>query len=304
MRPPRRYGIRLIDPGDASDRIPETLDVRFPEPVHPARVRCHDDRPVHVPTGDVLQHRHTNVFRVRPADEGRIEIGEQIRIRIPRQRDERRVLLGPTLDPVEKVWRRPADLTLRPELDRGATEVQVGVKDDDVLRAHPIGLADHGARDPACSTRHMTTTSWPGCTLAPTRTASSAYRRSLSAGFTTAAGGSVSRPSRSRADAQSRELHRARRPRRSRRRPRSPRSLHRARAAYRAHLGRRLAVHRLLDPGLFLALEQRMVLQRIAVEVAVNGHVTVEVRVARLQREMLRIASAKSDWVSTGRRSS
>src|SRR5262249_17410136 len=54
-----------------------------------------------------------------------------------------------------------------------------------------------------------------------------------------------------------------------------------------AQLGGRLAVERLLDPGLLLALEQRMVLERIAGQVRVERHRVGETCVSSLQIEGL-----------------
>jgi len=63
--------------------------------------------------------------------------------------------------------------------------------------------------------------------------------------------------------------------------------LARPRKAIGAQLGGRLSVHGLLDPRLLLALEERMVLERIAIEIAIDRHVVVEARILALEREML-----------------
>ena len=47
------------------------------------------------------------------------------------------------------------------------------------------------------------------------------------------------------------------------------------------------AVHRLLDPGLLLGLEQRVVLERILVLVPLDRHARIERRVALLQIEVI-----------------
>src|SRR3989304_10059801 len=49
----------------------------------------------------------------------------------------------------------------------------------------------------------------------------------------------------------------------------------------------RLTVHRLLDACLLLALEEGVVLELITVEIAVERHLGVEIRVAALQLQML-----------------
>src|SRR5207247_10128287 len=51
--------------------------------------------------------------------------------------------------------------------------------------------------------------------------------------------------------------------------------------------GRLGAVHRVLDAGLLLGLEQRVVVDRILVLVAVEWQLLVELRVPFLQREMI-----------------
>src|SRR4029450_13878863 len=55
----------------------------------------------------------------------------------------------------------------------------------------------------------------------------------------------------------------------------------------RAQLRGGLSIHRLLDPCLLLALEERMVLERIAVEVAIDRHLVVEIRISAFELEML-----------------
>ena len=96
----------------------------------------------------------------------------------------------------------------------------------------------------------------------------------------------LSRPSRSRADDRSRASRRARR-------PRVVDILDRLLARPRESLGRQLdgsrylAVQRLLDPRLLLALEQRVVLELVAVQVAVERHVAVEPGVTGLEVEVL-----------------
>src|SRR5437763_5429968 len=51
--------------------------------------------------------------------------------------------------------------------------------------------------------------------------------------------------------------------------------------------GRLRAVHRVLDAGLLLGLEQRVVVERIIVLVAIERQIVVELRVAFLQLEMI-----------------
>src|SRR5437764_9246901 len=51
--------------------------------------------------------------------------------------------------------------------------------------------------------------------------------------------------------------------------------------------GRLGAVHRVLDAGLLLGLEQRVVVERIIVLVAIERQIVVELRVAFLQLEMI-----------------
>ena len=65
------------------------------------------------------------------------------------------------------------------------------------------------------------------------------------------------------------------------------RLLARPRKAIGAQLRGRLSVHGLLDPRLLLALEERVVLERIAIEIAIDRHVVVEARILALEREML-----------------
>ena len=112
---PRRDRVGLIEPGRLRDGVPESLDVRFSEDLcRPSFVRRGDDRPVHVPVRDVLEHRQPQVLRIGPTDQRRIEVGEQVRRRVPAQRDDCRILLRPPANPVEEVRRRPSDLGLGP----------------------------------------------------------------------------------------------------------------------------------------------------------------------------------------------
>src|SRR3990172_2762381 len=159
------------------------------------------------------------------------------------------------------------------------------------------------------STRQSTWTSWPGETLAPTRTASRAYASRRSSCFT----GVDTQRGRAR-----KEERRRRTARVGAWRSRLVAPVEVARLAPETlalfglglglglgHRGRRvgllagpghgrglerdggLAVHRLLEPGLLLGLDQRVVLERILGLVVVERHVAVEVGVAALQVEVV-----------------
>ena len=267
---------RLPDPGRRSwwrERpLPTDARRRVPQrPASPSRRSAQRRRPVHRPASDVLQiaARMSRGTALPTRDGSRS--ARRVRIRIPREPDERRALFGPTLDPVEKVWRRPVDLTLGAELDGGATEVKVAVEDDDVLRARPIRLADHGARDLGMLDQAHDDDVLAGLHIGADANSELRVAAKRSRG---------SRPRRYRTRSVAPvEVARTARPEGLVQRGAlgvldvvtSPRSLRRAREAGGAQVGGRLAVDRLLDPGLFLTLEERVVLQRIAVEIAVEG---------------------------------
>ncbi len=142
MCTPRADEVRLVQPSRTRDCLPERFDIRLPEHLsRPARIGRGQNRPVHGPSRDALEHGRAKLFRLGSADERRVEVAQEAGIGIPGQGDERGLLVVPTPHPVEHVRRRPAELLLRPQLDRRAALVQIRVEDDDVSRACAIGLA-------------------------------------------------------------------------------------------------------------------------------------------------------------------
>src|SRR5918992_3880373 len=130
----------------------------------------------------------------------------------------------------------------------------------------------------ACSTRQLTMTSCPSWTFEPTRTASSAYRRSRSSGVRC----SVAPVEVARAAGPERLVEGG-----------AFRVLDRLLAGPREPLGARveigcgLAVERLLDARLLLALEERVVLERVLVQVRIERHLVIEAGVPSLEVEVV-----------------
>ena len=81
-------------------------------------------------------------MRARPDALAR-QVGEQVRLGVAGQRDDRGVLVADLLRPLEQPRRRPREDVVGCTLDQRAAEVLVGVEDVDVARAGPV----RGARD-------------------------------------------------------------------------------------------------------------------------------------------------------------
>ena len=176
---------------------------------------------------------------------------------------------------IEEVRGRPAELFLGPELDRRLAEMEIAVEQQHMLRAGAIGLADDCARD-------LGMLDQPGDddVLAFLDVRAHANSELSVAPQTFFGAQGINRPSRSPAAGPSTASRRARHLRHSRPSPGPRESLG-------AHRLGRLAVHRLLDAGLLLALEERVILERIAVQVRLERHRSRELGVAFLEVEVL-----------------
>ena len=145
---PRRDRVGLVQSRRGGHCLPEPVDVRLAEHLRrPARIGRGDDHPVDVPPADIVGHRSPDLAWIGAADERGIEVLHELGSRVARERDDRRVLRRPPLEPVEKIRRGPPDLGLRPELDGRTAYVQIGVEDDHVLSAGAIRLTRHRSGD-------------------------------------------------------------------------------------------------------------------------------------------------------------
>ena len=109
------------------------------------------------------------------ADAGAVEVGEQLRLRVAGDADQRAVLLRQVVDLREHPGRRPAERVLVGVLDPGAAHVLVGVVDVDVAGAPLVRAArDRPHERRVLGQRRQPQRTWPSPTFAPTSTASRA----------------------------------------------------------------------------------------------------------------------------------
>ena len=150
--------------------VPEPLDVRLAEHLRgPALVRARDDGPV-VQLLVRLAHRlGDELAHPRAADALAGKVGEQIRLRLAADRDDRGVLVAERPRPGEQPRRRPGQDVVGGVLDQRPADVRVDVAQVDVAGAGAV----RGARDGAGERSVLEvcaeiSTSWPGWTFAPT----------------------------------------------------------------------------------------------------------------------------------------
>ena len=140
--------IGAVESRRGGDGIPQALEVGLTEDrARPALVRSGDDHPVDEPFGNEREVDGAKIRGLRLRDERRVEVGEKLGLGITGERDQRRTLLAPRGGSVEQKLRGASEHLLGPELDRSTADVLVAVADADALRAGPVGLPDHGARD-------------------------------------------------------------------------------------------------------------------------------------------------------------
>ena len=133
--PPGGDRIGLVQPGRGRDRLPEPLDVGLAEDgAGPAGVRVADDRPGHL----AVRHRQQPLGQLPAASAGdarAVEVGEQLRLRVAGDRDDRAVVRGEVVDERHLPRRRPLELLLGHVPDARPPQVRVVVDRLDVVGA-------------------------------------------------------------------------------------------------------------------------------------------------------------------------
>jgi hypothetical protein len=126
MLAPGRHGIGLVESHRGRDGLPESLHVGLTEHhLGPAGIRRRDDHPVEEPVQHEREVDRARVVGIGPCDEHRVEPGEQVRLGIARELDDRGARLAPGSHPVEEVLGRVPELLFGAELDRGLPQVEV-----------------------------------------------------------------------------------------------------------------------------------------------------------------------------------
>ncbi len=137
---PRRDRVRLVEPHSGLDRAPEPLEVRLAEDRgRPALVRVRDDRPVAAAARE-LEARAGEVAHPRARDARAVEVGEELRLRVPADREQRAAVAAELLHALDEPRRRPREHVLARVLDVRAADVLVGEEDVDVAGAGHVGL--------------------------------------------------------------------------------------------------------------------------------------------------------------------
>ena len=138
--------------------------------VGPAAGRIRDAGPVDRALDHLLADDLVDLLHPRASDPLAVEVGQQLRLRIARRRDQRVAghRAGERLLPLRGVGQR----LVGAELDHRLADVRIAVLDVDVRRAGLVGRPCVMARaSGACSMCASTKTVCPSWTFAPTRTA-------------------------------------------------------------------------------------------------------------------------------------
>ena len=136
---PRGDGVRLVEPNSLSDGRPEPFHVGLAEhDTCPAFVRVGHDRPVAEPVGQ-LQGLLVDLAHPGPADAHAVQVGEQLRFRVSRDRTECAARLAQIAEPRHEPRRRVAQEFAVGQFDVSAPDVLVGVEDVDVPRPGGVG---------------------------------------------------------------------------------------------------------------------------------------------------------------------
>ena len=139
MLAPGCDGIRLVEPEAERDELPQLLDVGLAQDLAgPAPRRRPDAAPVDAvlpvhPPGDLRR-----LERNRATDALAVEVGQQLRLRIPRRPQLGVARRGPR--PCVQPLGRVGERLVGPELDHRASDVLVLVPDVDVGRPGPVRL--------------------------------------------------------------------------------------------------------------------------------------------------------------------
>ena len=227
MRAPCLDRVLGVEAHRRRDGIPEPFDVGLAEDgLGPAGIRRGHDDPVQLPAHHEGQVDHPDVARLRLRDELGVEPVEERRFRVAGERDQGRPGVAPGADPVEEVLRRPSELGLGAELDRGLAQMEVGDDGVHARRARPERRARDGTGDRRVLDQvdendllaRLDVRADPDDEVGePVEALVGRHRARRSAGSTAGRAGAT-RPSRSRASGP-RGRRRARRPRPSRPRP-------------------------------------------------------------------------------------
>ena len=144
---PGSDGVGLVQPDGLPDCIPEALDVGLPEDgARPAFVRVRHDRPVAEPVGE-LERLLGQGVHASLADARAVEIGEQLRLGVARDRAERSADLAQLAKPGHEPGRRVVEQAVAGQFDVRPPHVLVGVENVDVSRPGRVRLARDRTRE-------------------------------------------------------------------------------------------------------------------------------------------------------------
>ena len=137
---PGRHRVGLVEARRRDDRLPEPLDVGLAEDrPSPPFVRVADDRPLDESAVLRVEELLDGQPRPRPLGAALIEVGEQLRLCLPRDRDRRSAGLHHVVDQCHGPGRAPIERALGRVLDPRALQVSIAVVDLDEARAALVG---------------------------------------------------------------------------------------------------------------------------------------------------------------------
>ena len=178
---PGRYRVGLVQARRRDDRLPEPLDVGLAEDrPGPPLVRVADDRPLDEPAVLRVEELLDGQPRPRPLGAALIEVGEQFRLGVPRDRDRRAACLDHVVDQRHGPGRAPVERVLGRVLDPRALQVRVAVVDLDEAGAPLVGDPPIARTSGKCSGSAEIRRNCPGWRLTATSTARRAYLSSRS----------------------------------------------------------------------------------------------------------------------------
>ncbi len=140
VRAPGGDRIGLIEPYRRPDGLPEPGEVRLAEDLlRPSGSRKGDDRPRHRTLVELIPIRSAKLGHYRLRDAARVEAGEEVRIGLAHDADERRSPLRLLGHALHCPGGSPADRLLRGELDLCTAQVDIAVAGIDPPGALRVG---------------------------------------------------------------------------------------------------------------------------------------------------------------------
>jgi len=141
--------VALVEPHRVGDVLEQALDVRASvDPLGPAVRRIRRDRPVDaLLLEDDLERAFAVLLRPGPAHAGAVEVGEQIGIRVARDRDHRAAHARKMVQALQLPRRRPLERLVGAVRDQLPPHVLVAVGDGGVAGARLVRRADDRTRE-------------------------------------------------------------------------------------------------------------------------------------------------------------